>query len=67
MLLGWAQPIFSRGDVDVIRNAGGRSAEAVRSRVISQWLLGTREVAVVHHTDCGMMTFTNEARRKRIK
>jgi carbonic anhydrase len=44
----------------VIRNAGGRAADALRSVVISQQLLGTKEIVVVHHTDCGMLTFSNE-------
>lgn len=44
----------------MIRNAGGRAADAIRSLVISQQLLGTREIAVIHHTDCGMLTFTEE-------
>ena len=49
------------GDAHVIRNAGGRvSGDAIRSLVISQRLLGTEEVVVVHHTDCGMLTFRNE-------
>jgi carbonic anhydrase len=49
------------GDAHVIRNAGGRvSEDAIRSLVISQRLLGTTEVVVIHHTDCGMMTFENE-------
>lgn len=49
------------GDAHVIRNAGGRASEdAVRSLVISQRLLGTNEIVVIHHTDCGMLTFTNE-------
>lgn len=48
------------GDAHVIRNAGGRvSDDAIRSLVISQRLLGTTEVVVIHHTDCGMTTFTN--------
>ena len=48
------------GDAHVIRNAGGRvSDDAIRSLVISQRLLGTREIVVIHHTDCGMATFTN--------
>ncbi|MBN2192895.1 MAG: carbonic anhydrase [Polyangiaceae bacterium] len=55
------------GDAHVIRNAGGRAADAVRSLVISQELLGTREVAVIHHTDCGMLTFTNESLRAKVK
>ncbi len=49
------------GDAHVIRNAGGRASDdAIRSLVISQRLLGTREIVVIHHTDCGMLTFTNE-------
>ena len=55
------------GDAHVIRNAGGRAREALRSLVISQRLLGTEEVAVIHHTDCGMLTFSNEALRAKIK
>jgi carbonic anhydrase len=49
------------GDAHVIRNAGGRaSQDAIRSLVISQRLLGTNEIVVIHHTDCGMLTFRNE-------
>ena len=44
----------------MIRNAGGLAREALRSLVISQQLLGTREVVVLHHTDCGMLTFTQQ-------
>ena len=51
---------LGEGDVHVIRNAGGRTEEALRSIVISQRLLGTDEVVVIHHTDCGMLTFKNE-------
>src|SRR5436305_8969781 len=48
------------GDAHVIRNAGGRATEdAIRSLLISSWLLGTREFAVIHHTDCGMTKFTD--------
>ncbi len=48
------------GDAHVIRNAGGRvSEDAIRSLVISQRLLGTQEIVVIHHTDCGMLTFSN--------
>lgn len=48
------------GDAHVIRNAGGRASEdAIRSLVISERLLGTTEIVVIHHTDCGMVTFTN--------
>lgn len=49
------------GDAHVIRNAGGRASDdAVRSLIISSQLLGTKEFAVIHHTDCGMLTFTNQ-------
>jgi carbonic anhydrase len=51
---------LAEGDAHVIRNAGGRaSGDAIRSLVISYKLLGTREWFVVHHTDCGMETFTD--------
>ena len=55
------------GDAHVIRNAGGRAQEALRSLVISQRLLGTNEVAIIHHTDCGMVTFTNERLRAKVR
>jgi carbonic anhydrase len=49
------------GEAHVIRNAGGVvSEDVVRSLAISQRLLGTREVILVHHTDCGMLTFTDD-------
>lgn len=52
---------LAEGDAHVIRNAGGRATDdAIRSLVISYKLLGTREWFVIHHTDCGMLTFTNE-------
>jgi carbonic anhydrase len=52
---------LSEGDAHVIRNAGGRASEdAIRSLVISYKLLGTKEWFVIHHTDCGMLTFTND-------
>jgi len=52
---------LAEGDAHVIRNAGGRASDdAIRSLVISYKLLGTREWFVVHHTDCGMMLFTND-------
>jgi carbonic anhydrase len=48
------------GDAHVIRNAGGRaSQDAIRSLAISERLLGTTEIVVIHHTDCGMLTFQN--------
>ena len=55
---------LAEGDAHVIRNAGGRvSDDAIRSFVISHKLLGTNEWFVVHHTDCGMETFTDEIMR----
>ena len=54
-LLGLAE-----GDAHVIRNAGGVvTDDVIRSLTISQRLLGTREVMLIHHTDCGMLTFTD--------
>ncbi len=58
---------LEEGDAHVVRNAGGRAADALRSVIISQQLLGTREVVVIHHTDCGMMTFTDEQLRARLE
>ncbi len=58
---------LAEGDAHVIRNAGGRAAEALRSLVISQRLLGTRAVAVIHHTDCGMLTFSNQQLTTQVK
>ncbi len=52
---------LDEGDAHVIRNAGGRASDdALRSLIISYKLLGTREFVVIHHTDCGMLTFTND-------
>ena len=52
---------LDEGDAHVIRNAGGViSEDAVRSLVISQRLLGTEEIILVHHTDCGMLTFRDD-------
>jgi carbonic anhydrase len=56
------------GDAHIIRNAGGRaSPDAIRSLVISQQLLGTDAVLVIHHTDCGMLTFQNDDLRGILK
>lgn len=56
---------LSEGDAHVIRNAGGRASDdAIRSLVISHKLLGTQEWFVIHHTDCGMETFTDDIMRK---
>jgi len=52
---------LEEGDAHVIRNAGGViTDDEVRSLTISQRLLGTREVILIHHTDCGMLTFSDE-------
>ena len=52
---------LEEGHAHVIRNAGGvASVDAIRSLVISQRLLGTDEIVVIHHTDCGMLTFTDD-------
>jgi carbonic anhydrase len=52
---------LDEGDAHVIRNAGGvASDDALRSLAISQHLLGTEEIVLLHHTDCGMLTFTDE-------
>jgi carbonic anhydrase len=56
---------LQEGDAHVIRNAGGVvTADEIRSLAISQRLLGTREVMLIHHTDCGMLTFTDEEFRQ---
>ncbi|KAK7056623.1 poly(U)-specific 3'-to-5' RNA exonuclease [Paramarasmius palmivorus] len=49
---------IQQGEAHVVRNAGGRAKDALRSIIISQRLLGTREIALFHHTDCGMLTFS---------
>lgn len=55
---------LAEGDAHVIRNAGGRASDdAIRSLVISYKLLGTREWFVVHHTNCGMETFSDDVMR----
>jgi carbonic anhydrase len=59
---------LEEGDAHVIRNAGGQASEdAIRSLVISYKLLGTREFLVIHHTDCGMLTFSNEELRAQLQ
>ncbi|MGH9174676.1 MAG: beta-class carbonic anhydrase [Vicinamibacterales bacterium] len=55
------------GDAHVVRNAGGRaSGDALRSLIISEQLLGTEEIVVIHHTDCGMLTFSNDQLREQL-
>jgi carbonic anhydrase len=58
---------LEEGDAHVVRNAGGRAQDALRSIVISQRLLGTEEVLVIHHTGCGMLTFQNEDLHAKVK
>jgi carbonic anhydrase len=58
---------LEEGEAHVIRNAGGRTPEALRSLVISQRLLGTKAIAVVQHTECGMLTFSNEDLYAKVK
>jgi carbonic anhydrase len=59
---------LSEGDCHVIRNAGGVATDdAIRSLVISQRLLGTEEIILIHHTDCGMLTFTDDDVKRQIQ
>jgi carbonic anhydrase len=52
---------LQEGDAHVIRNAGGViTDDEIRSLTISQRLLGTREIVLIHHTDCGMLTFSDD-------
>ena len=56
------------GDAHIIRNAGGVvTDDAIRSLTISQRLLGTKEIILIHHSDCGMVTFTDDAVKAQIK
>lgn len=58
---------LEEGDAHVIRNAGGRIQDALRSIAISQTLLGTEEVVLIHHTDCGMLTFSDDLIRLKLR
>src|ERR1700738_1039597 len=59
---------LEEGDAHVIRNAGGVATDdAIRSLVISQRLLGTQEIILIHHTDCGMLTFTDDEVKGKIQ
>ncbi|KAK7064596.1 carbonic anhydrase [Favolaschia claudopus] len=58
---------LAEGDAHIIRNAGGMAKDALRSLVISQRLLGTREIAVYHHTGCGMVTFKGPELKNLVK
>jgi carbonic anhydrase len=59
---------LNEGDAHVIRNAGGVATDdAIRSLVISQRLLGTYEIILIHHTDCGMLTFKDDEVKRQIE
>jgi carbonic anhydrase len=59
---------LGEGDAHVIRNAGGAvTDDTIRSLAISQRLLGTEEIILIHHTDCGMLTFTDDELRAAIE
>jgi carbonic anhydrase len=59
---------LEEGEAHVIRNAGGVVTEdEIRSLAISQRLLGTREIVLIHHTDCGMLTFTDDGFKEAIR
>ena len=59
---------LEEGEAHVIRNAGGVvTDDAIRSLAISQRLLGTSEIILIHHTDCGMLTFTDDAFKRSIQ
>lgn len=59
---------FEEGDAHVIRNAGGVVTEdAIRSLTISQRLLGTKEIVLIHHSDCGMLTFKDDEVKAQIE
>jgi carbonic anhydrase len=59
---------LDEGDAHVIRNAGGVATDdAIRSLAISQRLLGTTEVILIHHTDCGMLTFSDDEVKRQIQ
>jgi carbonic anhydrase len=58
---------LKEGDAHVIRNAGGViTDDEIRSLTISQRLLGTREIILIHHTDCGMLTFSEDDLKQQI-
>ncbi|WRT70049.1 uncharacterized protein IL334_007043 [Kwoniella shivajii] len=58
---------FKEGESHVIRNGGGRASDSIRSLVISQQQLGTDEIIIMHHTDCGFFTFTEDKFRQTLK
>jgi carbonic anhydrase len=59
---------LQEGDAHIIRNAGGVvTDDGIRSLSISQRLLGTEEIILIHHTDCGMLTFTDDAFKRAVQ
>jgi carbonic anhydrase len=59
---------LNEGDAHIIRNAGGViTDDEIRSLAISQHLLGTSEIVLIHHTDCGMLTFTDEDFKQKLE
>src|SRR6186997_3558982 len=59
---------LNEGEAHVIRNAGGViTDDEIRSLAISQRLLGTKEIILIHHTDCGMLTFTDDDFKRSIR
>src|SRR5664279_5242934 len=59
---------LQEGDAHVIRNAGGVvTDDEIRSLAISQRLLGTEEIILIHHTDCGMLTFTDDEFKRAVQ
>jgi carbonic anhydrase len=59
---------LSEGDAHIIRNAGGViTDDEIRSLSISQRLLGTEEIVLIHHTDCGMLTFTDDEFKRQLQ
>jgi carbonic anhydrase len=59
---------LGEGEAHVIRNAGGAATDdAIRSLMISQRLLGTEEIVLIHHTDCGMLTFSDDELKRKIQ
>jgi carbonic anhydrase len=59
---------LEEGDAHVIRNAGGViTDDEIRSLAISQHLLGTEEIILIHHTDCGMLTFTDDQFKQQLQ
>src|SRR3954453_274481 len=59
---------LNEGDAHVIRNAGGVvTDDEIRSLAISQRLLGTEEIILIHHTDCGMLTFTDDEFKRQVQ